>query len=276
MKIEFIKHNDPDKLKNIQELTHWQNNIEIIFTEQANLDCLLNGKTICISSGDICIININELHKVSMDIDSEYSFFRIYIDPSDYTHDSNIYQKYILPLISENSFDTIIAKKGETLNTELTRILKHIARVYSQKTMAWELAYTGLTYIILQLLYIHCFGKKSDKDAYKNADIAIFRNMASFIYTSFTKRLSLDEIATSGNVSISKCCKLFKEFAQTSPINFLNDYRLNYSLDLLKKTDNSIANIAQTCGFEQQSYYNRLFLRKYAITPSQYRNSSPN
>ncbi|MBO6047992.1 MAG: AraC family transcriptional regulator, partial [Erysipelotrichaceae bacterium] len=73
------------------------------------------------------------------------------------------------------------------------------------------------------------------------------------------------------SISKSKCCNVFKEYANHSPIDFLNLYRLKVSTDKLKNSIDSIASIAHGIGFSQQSYYNRLFLREYGITPKEYR-----
>ena len=40
---------------------------------------------------------------------------------------------------------------------------------------------------------------------------------------------------------------------------------------MLSTTDKNIAEIAASCGFGQQSYYNRLFLREYGMTPKAFR-----
>lgn len=67
---------------------------------------------------------------------------------------------------------------------------------------------------------------------------------------------------------------LFKKYTQNSPIEFLNLYRLEVSTSFLKNTTDNISTISLNCGFGQQSYYNRLFIREYGITPKEYRKSS--
>ena len=98
------------------------------------------------------------------------------------------------------------------------------------------------------------------------------RKMVQYIYKNFSDRITLDEISNAGGVSRSKCCRVFKQYLQQSPVDFLNLYRLEVSCRLLRDTKESISVVAQLCGFGQQSYYNRLFLRKYNCTPKEYRN----
>ena len=52
---------------------------------------------------------------------------------------------------------------------------------------------------------------------------------------------------------------------------YLNDYRLQIAAQLLKETEDNILEIASATGFENLSYINRSFKKKYGLTPGQYR-----
>ena len=54
-------------------------------------------------------------------------------------------------------------------------------------------------------------------------------------------------------------------------IHYLNDYRLEIAAKKLLTTSDNILNIAVSTGFENLSYFNRSFKKKYGITPGQYR-----
>ena len=60
----------------------------------------------------------------------------------------------------------------------------------------------------------------------------------------------------------------------SSPIDFVNDYRLEVSRSLLQYTDTSVADIAFNCGFTSQSYFTKLFSRTFHMTPTEFRNST--
>ena len=65
--------------------------------------------------------------------------------------------------------------------------------------------------------------------------------------------------------------KFFKESMGMSFINYLNDYRLETAANKLRATDDNILEIAIACGFNNLSYFNRSFKKKYKITPGKYR-----
>jgi len=57
----------------------------------------------------------------------------------------------------------------------------------------------------------------------------------------------------------------------SSFIQYLKDYRLTMAARLLLASDESILMIAEEVGFDNLSYFNRAFKKKYAMTPREYR-----
>ena len=55
-------------------------------------------------------------------------------------------------------------------------------------------------------------------------------------------------------------------------IQYLNDYRLGIASQRLLSGQEGILEVAGSCGFENLSYFNRLFKRKYGMSPGQFRN----
>ena len=53
--------------------------------------------------------------------------------------------------------------------------------------------------------------------------------------------------------------------------NYLNKIRIEQSKLLLKNTDFSIVEIAMEVGFEDQSYFSKVFKNLTKMTPKQYR-----
>ena len=139
------------------------------------------------------------------------------------------------------------------------------------KTESYELDIIAAFCSVLTLLRrdIQNISKNRGEDT--NPDFSLLRQMITFIYHEFQGTLSLDEIAQSANISRSKCCRLFQKYIDSSPVEFLNDYRLKISSDMLSDTDRKISDIAMECGFNSFSYYSAQFRKKYGTTPRQYR-----
>ena len=74
-------------------------------------------------------------------------------------------------------------------------------------------------------------------------------------------------------MSESNFCKFFRKSTSTTFSDYLNDLRITEACHLLLYTDDPINKVADSCGFESLSYFNRVFLSKKQMTPSQFRKS---
>lgn len=66
-------------------------------------------------------------------------------------------------------------------------------------------------------------------------------------------------------------CRTFKKYYNTTPIEFINDIKLNYSANLLINSNLCIVDVALESGFESLSRFYYLFKLKYGLTPSNFR-----
>lgn len=65
--------------------------------------------------------------------------------------------------------------------------------------------------------------------------------------------------------------RAFKRFLNTTPTKYINELRLKRAVVLLKETDNSILDIAESCGFNNLSHFYSEFKRIYGISPNKVR-----
>lgn len=70
----------------------------------------------------------------------------------------------------------------------------------------------------------------------ENPDLRCLKVMVGIIHLHFAQKLTLAQIAASGAVGQSKCCKLFMRFLNQTPMAYVNQYRLYQSLELLRDT----------------------------------------
>lgn len=75
--------------------------------------------------------------------------------------------------------------------------------------------------------------------------------MLSFIYEHFSEDIALANIACIAHISIGECCRIFREHLQTTPYQFLTEYRIRKSVELLSG-ELSISEIAGRCGYNRQ------------------------
>lgn len=258
--------------KNKYILTHWQKGMELLRITSGKMECLVDGKVFELYKGDICIINENQLHRIYPDDKCECMYQCLMIDSSLFTNNKEIYDLYIKPILEDEHFTHIITRANKPFTKELNVLLDAIYELDNTNPKAKELLIVAYMHMLLQKIYTYYKEKSNDNVDISFYDLILYRKLADYIYDNYKEKITLEELSKYGSISRNKCCALFKKYAQNSPIDFINLHRLEVSINLLENTDESISAIAFDCGFGQQSYYNRLFLKRYGMTPKEYRN----
>jgi len=92
-----------------------------------------------------------------------------------------------------------------------------------------------------------------------------------YIEEHFGLRFGPDEMAERCNISLSYFSKLFRKVTSESFVNYVNRVRIRKACELLSTTDLSVTIIAYDLGFEDTSYFNKVFKRVTGSTPSSWR-----
>ena len=66
-------------------------------------------------------------------------------------------------------------------------------------------------------------------------------------------------------------CRQARRHLGLSPTQYVNRIRIQHAAMLLSATDRPLADLATDCGFENLSYFHRLFRDQYGTTPKKYR-----
>lgn len=93
-----------------------------------------------------------------------------------------------------------------------------------------------------------------------------------YVMTNFHKNITLDEIASISNMTKNAFCRYFKVRTNRSFFQFLIEVRIERAAKLLSSnTELSVLEIAELCGFNNISNFNRKYKELKQISPLQYR-----
>ena len=98
----------------------------------------------------------------------------------------------------------------------------------------------------------------------------IYRVM-DYIKSHFGSKITLEEIAASVYLSASHLSGLFRKETGQTISTYINHVRIEKSKQLLKTSETPIAQIGALCGFEDQSYFTRVFKQQTGLSPKKYR-----
>ena len=95
------------------------------------------------------------------------------------------------------------------------------------------------------------------------------------IRSDYDKNIGLDYISGKVNLSPAYLSALYKQETGVNITKRLSDYRLNIAKELLMNTNLKITQIAKQCGYDNSSYFDRIFKNQCGVTPKQYRERKP-
>ena len=94
-----------------------------------------------------------------------------------------------------------------------------------------------------------------------------------YIKQNFDRKITLDDIAVYVSLSRSYLSKLFKDETGYSLFSYINHIRIEKSKELLLDDTISLVDVAGLCGFEDQSYFTKVFKKETGISPKRFRDN---
>jgi len=93
----------------------------------------------------------------------------------------------------------------------------------------------------------------------------------NYIDANYDKPISLADIAKSSNLSVSRLAHIFKEQMGITIIDYLTSVRIERAKQLLLATDQNCTEICFQVGYNNQSYFTRIFKELVGMTPRKFR-----
>lgn len=152
--------------------------------------------------------------------------------------------------------------------------MQYLFRSMAEEYPGYELVVTGLLYSFLGLVRRHGLYHQADPLAlreYKRKRITQLKQTFNLIDSNYPQPLTLADLAKAANLSPNYFCRFFQKITHHSPIDYLNRYRVEMACLKLAHTNDSITNIALACGFNDVSYFIKLFHRYKETSPLKYR-----
>lgn len=97
-----------------------------------------------------------------------------------------------------------------------------------------------------------------------------------YIGRHYHENIYAEELAKHCNVSETHLRRLFSEHMEVGILEYINRVRIQEACELLKKTDYSVSEIAQRCGFSTVSTFNRNFKKLEGENPCSWRKRPEN
>ena len=237
---------------------HWHEALEILYFVCGSAVTSCNLVEYKVKKGDIVIVNGNELHTgIISQIDSQ--FYCIQFDPN-FFHNYIGKQYLIFQNIIEDDYCTKLLDDLIALNSGKTSAKS----IVESKKIAYEFFLALTANYTKQVL-----GEDDYKKKFKKMNT--FHSIISYIDRHYMEDVNVSDLADHFSMSPSYFAHFFKQYAQKSVIEYINEIRIVHAQSFLEVEDVPVGEIALRIGFYDINYFSRKFKSITGKTPTEYR-----
>lgn len=242
--------------------------IEIKYCYEGSFNILINSDVFTIRAGDITLTNPYEVHE-NLSIGNEKAKYYVLIFGVDIGAELGINADLRrLFFVEKKKFKNIFKD-----NPRIREVIKNIVEEKREKKEHYQTVLKGLIEQLIALLLRD--GLKEDESNYDNLKPKeTIVPALSLIHNEYANKLSVERLAGVCCMSVSSFLRAFKTATGTTPIRYLIEYRMSIADMLLQSTDKACEEIAVICGFDDPTYFNKLYKKTRGISPHKSRKKS--
>lgn len=98
-----------------------------------------------------------------------------------------------------------------------------------------------------------------------------FNKICTYTLSNYRNEISLSEISSISNLSVTSFCRYFKQMTKKTYYDFLTEIRISNACRMLIENEMTVENICMECGFNNASNFYRHFKKTVNQTPLEYR-----
>lgn len=145
---------------------------------------------------------------------------------------------------------------------------------YASKDVCYKLPIRANIYLMVTALLRHYCAIRNEQDRNIYHNVLRLAPAISYINECFVGKIYIEELSERVMVSADYFTKMFRDSIGKTPIDYINDLRINHALAMLCETDASIQEISEATGFCNPNYFHKIFKQYMNCSPLAYRKAS--
>lgn len=254
------------------EVLHFHNCLEIGICHENSGTLLMNNHKTQFKAGDITFIARDVPHTTYSDDPENLSLWSyIFVDIQNLIGD--YFPMDLLSGINEiNNFLTVgshIFSQRE--NPEIYTLVMMLIKELQNKERNFQFTVRSLVFTIL-MKAMNMLNTESPANVKHHDNSLSITPALEHIRKNYHMDFPIEDLAQICDMSPTHFRRTFHSVMGLTPLEYLNNTRINASTKMLRTTEKSILDISEECGFQSVSTFNRHFSDIMGITPTQYRN----
>lgn len=252
---------------------HWHDEMEIVLVESGEYEEFVDLERYCVKQGDIILVNPCVLHSFRT-LDNKRTFFRSIVFNLNMLTSNNTDAcsiKYFTPFIDNMYINPVIISSDMPNYDKLFKCVRSLINLYNKKDEFFEIKIKAELYNLFHILFKYFLIPEEHESNMKDNTTRNIKTILDYIDENYMKPITIEELAASVDLSKHYFMRFFKKYMGMTCIEYINDYRLNIATNLLLTTSMQITEVSQQIGITNLSYFNRIFKKRYNMTPKEYR-----
>ena len=164
------------------------------------------------------------------------------------------------------------AKRGLLLNGDgKDRIISSIHKMLHYQGIERLIIFLGILNAITNACDLKILSSEGFMTSLNSKNKKRMNDVYDFITTNFKDKISLEEIANKAHMNPSAFSRFFSQCTGKSVTTFLQEIRLGFACKLLVHDQMSISDIISESGFQNQAYFNKLFIERKGMSPNRFK-----
>lgn len=270
----LVSYERQSKYESGSFLWHWHPEIELTLILEGEMIYKINNQSFHLKKNDIVFGNSNTLHAGSMYHALDCHYAAITFDPKIiYGFSSSlICQKYVEPITQNFALSGIHLDYSMPWHTDIFRLIKRLLQLDEEKEVGYELEISSILQNIWKIFFQNLeIERKLSASSHEKKQYKKIKEILSYIEQNYDQKIRLEDIATYLHISPTECSRIFRRYMHISLFSFLQEYRIEKSLDYLFDKNLPITEVASRVGFVDSNYYCKIFTKYKGCSPRKYR-----
>jgi len=253
-------------------MLHYHDYIEICYIKQGTGTYLIDGNEYSFQAGDIFVIGSNEIHLAYNDKDV-IMLVVLFLPGLLYSGAGYPFEIEYIQTFCEAR--RMMFHKIEPSFSYYEPILDSLLEILHEniyKKLGYELIVKALL-LKMTASIKRCFKIEHNLNLHNNAkNYDFFIPVFEYIKDNYYKKIKVEELAGIVNMSVSNFNLVFKKASGSTPMEYINKFRIVKASQFLIETDNKIIDIAADAGFFSLPHFISSFKKYTGKLPKDFRN----
>ena len=243
--------------------THWHDDLEISLVSKGRIRFYVGGQEKDREEGRICITSSGEVHSAAPMFENQDDIN---------TGITLLIQHDFLRSVIPNYDNLTFTGPQKEQEEKIAVYLAKIAELYEgQRDTSVGVQILGLVCQILSVLLEECAIERDSVDVNCWKESERQKIILDYIHLNYDQPLRQGELAEKFHFSKEYFCRFFKRYTGQTFKDLLQQQKLQQAVYLLSQTTLSADDIIDAVGYNNSSYFYRIFREKYGCSPKEYR-----